>query len=354
MDVHVRVEDDEVLRGPRVSFLICTRNRAVTVYECVLEMLKSPRFDFEIIVRDNCSDDNTVGLLRSIVDRRLIIDVAPENQGTRTFYEVSRLARGELVTWLSDEDSFQFAELDFVVEQFRRHPSCNALFGGIIVGERRRRVLFLEDMNLDVTQGLITSVSFSGCGGVFLRNSALKAADLFDVVTGDDAYALWNYYPIGFFASRCMARSVATTSRVIVVQSRFAPTTNNWSKLSSAGTARLPHYYPESVVDRLASNIVNVFSRSLPLGLKIRIAIRLVRLFRAQIPSFASAAFHQLLHENYTADTVEEFNNHVERLGLNTAAGRQLWFIREVVFSLPTKLAETRRHWRRLQSSKVS
>jgi O-antigen biosynthesis protein len=88
--------------SPAISFLLCTRNRAETARECVRHLLTSPRQDFEVVVRDNCSSDNTVALLRTIDDPRLTIHTAPNNQGTISFHEISKLARGEIVTWLSD------------------------------------------------------------------------------------------------------------------------------------------------------------------------------------------------------------------------------------------------------------
>src|SRR3954471_18175541 len=114
-----------------ISFLLCTRNRAETALGCVRHLLASPRRDIEVIVRDNCSSDGTVELLSAIVDDRLQIHVAPENQGTINFFEIAKLARGEIVTWLSDEDDFQFAELDSILSCFAENPDCNVMLGSI-------------------------------------------------------------------------------------------------------------------------------------------------------------------------------------------------------------------------------
>src|ERR1700754_1966435 len=120
--------------APAISFLLCTRNRSATARGCVLHLLGSPREDIEVIVRDNGSTDDTVESLRAIEDDRLKIHVAPENQGTINFFEISKLAGGDIVTWLSDEDDFQFAELDYVLSRFTDHPDCNVMFGSIAVG----------------------------------------------------------------------------------------------------------------------------------------------------------------------------------------------------------------------------
>lgn len=240
--------------APAISFLLCTRNRSETARGCVLHLLGSSRTDIEVIVRDNCSTDDTVELLRTIEDDRLKIHVAPENQGTINFFEISKLASGDIVTWLSDEDDFQFAELDHILSRFDENPSCSVMFGSIAVGANGR-VIFGDEVIADPVRSLVTALSFSGCGGVFVRRSALAAANSLQVRDQDDAYALWNYYPVGFFASRCLTRSLMTTSRIVVRQARHARTTNNWSIATTDGGLRAAHYYPESVCERLASNL---------------------------------------------------------------------------------------------------
>lgn len=334
---------------PYLTFLVCTRNRADTVRECVLSLLASPRRDFEVVVRDNCSTDNTLELLNSIQDDRLKTYCATENQGTLTFYEASKLATGDIVTWLSDEDSFQITELDFILDQFRRDPDCNVMFGGIIVGEKAREVKFPDATINDTVQACIIALSFSGCGGVFVRKSALPAANTFDVRCLEDAYALWNYYPVGFFASRCLARTIRTTSRVVVIQTRLGRTTNNWANQSPAqSNSRLPHYYPDSVFDRLVSNIVNVFFKKLPLATKWLVAARLVYSFSRQSLIFSDPDMHDLLRENYSEETVCTYLDHIVSLKLNDTIGRYIWVMKRTAFSLPIRLYQTRKYWQQL------
>jgi hypothetical protein len=334
-------------RRPAISFLLCTRNRSETARDCVLHLLGSSRPDIEVIVRDNCSTDDTVESLRAIEDDRLKIHVAPENQGTINFFEISKLASGDIVTWLSDEDDFEFAELDHVLARFSEHPECNVLFGSIAVGANGH-VSFADEVITDPVHSLVKALSFSGCGGLFVRRSALGAANTLKVRDQDDAYSLWNYYPVGFFASRGVTRSLMTTSRVVVSQSRHARTTNNWSITTPAGGTRPPHYYPESYSERLASNLVNVSFKPLPARTRLALARVLIRQFRAQSAIHSDPAFHQLLRENYPADTVQRYLDHVRKLRLDRPRGRFLWSSARML-ALPVQYLQTLRHWRRLQ-----
>ena len=191
-----------MLTNPKISFLVCTRNRDTVVEKCVMNLLNSGREDIEIIVRDNCSTDNTVNILKKFKDKRLKIYQASEIQGTRNFFEIAKLATGDVVTWLSDEDNFEFSNLDYVLSKFE-YKLCSVMIGGIIVGKSQSQVIFSEDFILDPVQTYLTALRFSGCGGVFIRRSALKQLLKLRIFTDDDAYYCWNYYPIGFFCNLC-------------------------------------------------------------------------------------------------------------------------------------------------------
>jgi glycosyltransferase involved in cell wall biosynthesis len=332
--------------APAISFLLCTRNRSEIARGCVLHLLGSSRRDIEVIVRDNCSTDDTVESLGEIEDDRLKIHVAPENEGTINFFEISKLASGDIVTWLSDEDDFQFTELDYILSSFEQNPTCNVMFGSIAVGANGR-LMFADEVITDPVRSLVTAFGFSGCGGVFVRRTALAAANSLNVRDQDDAYSLWNYYPVGFFASRCLTQSLITMSRIVVVQARFARTTNNWSIATPGGGRRAPHYYPESVFERLASNLVNVFYKPLPARTRLDLARELIRRFRLHATSYSNPVFHDLLRENYPADTVQRYLDHIRHLRLDRPRGRVLWSYARIL-ALPVRSLQTLRHWSRL------
>ncbi len=335
---------------PSISFLLCTRNRAEIAHDCIISLLNSDREDIEVIVRDNCSSDNTVELIQAIEDSRLKIYVAPENQGTLSFFEISKLASGDIITWLSDEDNFQFNELDFVLSNFKSNINCNVMFGSIIVGRSASKVMFPDEVISDPKHACLTALSFSGCGGLFIRRSALFHATSYNPINANDAYCLWNYYPVGFFASRCVTHSLVTTSRVLITQSRFAQTTNNWSAISSKINRRPAHYYPESVLDRLCSNIANVYFKPFPKRTRLQIVVRLVRLFHAQSTTFSSPIVHNLLLENYDPKTVSAYLDHIKSLQFERPVKRAFWFYRKTL-SLLWAAKRIHSHWRRLRAS---
>ncbi|UNM06774.1 MAG: glycosyltransferase [Holosporaceae bacterium] len=177
-------------------FLSFTRNRAKIVHDCISHLLDSGRSDIEVIVRDNNLTDNTWTTIQKIKDSRLKVYRSPIDQGTFGFMELSKLPSGKIVTWISDEDEFQFEHLDWILSQFS-NPECNILFGSIHVG-KNGRLIFPEEAIYDQVRASLVELSFSGCDGLFIRNERLHHANFLKCSNVDDGYVLWNNYPIGF------------------------------------------------------------------------------------------------------------------------------------------------------------
>jgi hypothetical protein len=173
-------------------------------------------------------------------------------------------------------------------------------------------------------------------------------ATSFNVQNLNDAYLLWNYYPVGFFASRCFERTMITTSRVVVVQSRFARTINNWTETTGVVKIRVPHYYPESVFDRLTSNLININHKPMNWKVKIKIAYRLIFAFISNAANYSNQDFIKLLKENYSDEIVDKYIHHIDSLGLNNSISRFIWvFIR--LISMPIGFFRVNSKWKALR-----
>jgi len=334
-------------KNPKISFLVCTRNRSHVVEECISNLLNSSRDDIEIIVRDNCSTDHTNEILQKFQDKRLKTYRAPENQGTRNFFEIAKYATGEIVTWLSDEDDFEFQNLDYILSQFEE-TSCSVIFGGIIVGKAQSEVLFDEAHIQDPVNAYLLAMRFSGCGGVFIRRKALGKLLALQIHNDDSAYFYWNYYPIGFFATYSIQKfCIKTTKRILIRQARHAQTNNNWS-LPSAKQNRLPHYYPQSVYDRLIGHICVLIRSDLNKNDKIKSIYSLIRGFYAHTTTYKSSNFITLLMQNYDKEIVDKYIKHIEKLNLDSSFSRY-WYCLKSTIIMPISFARKNRQWNRMQ-----
>lgn len=106
----------------KVSIGIPTYNRSELVLRCVLSCISQNYENIEIIISDNCSSDDTVRKLKSIVDPRLIINENKHNLGMKAnFQKCLDLATGDLFILLSDDDYFiNESVVENFISEYRR------------------------------------------------------------------------------------------------------------------------------------------------------------------------------------------------------------------------------------------
>ena len=109
-----------------LSICIPTYNRGRILYENIKNWLKTSNQNFEIIVSDNCSDDNTLELLNSIDDNRLVILTNEKNMGgfingNRTLLS----GRGKYLMYLTDKDLISMEYFDDIIETLKNNDFAN-------------------------------------------------------------------------------------------------------------------------------------------------------------------------------------------------------------------------------------
>lgn len=92
---------------PRVSVIIPTYNRSELLVKAVASVLDQSFSDFELLVIDDCSPDDTRAKIEGIGDSRVAYFRNPENKGvsgSRNF-GIER-SRGEFIAFLDDDDEW--------------------------------------------------------------------------------------------------------------------------------------------------------------------------------------------------------------------------------------------------------
>ena len=115
---------------PTVSVVIPSYEHGTWIHTSINSVLAQDWQDFEIIITDDGSSDNTVQQIQSIKDSRIDLKVFKKNRGAglATNYGISR-ARGEFIAILNSDDYFAPKKLSTQVEFLRQHPNVGAVFG---------------------------------------------------------------------------------------------------------------------------------------------------------------------------------------------------------------------------------
>jgi glycosyltransferase involved in cell wall biosynthesis len=178
---------------PKVSVITVTLNRAPYLKRTLDRLFEDPFRDREVIVADGGSSDGTLDVIRSYGDRIARWTSGPDLGEYDAWNQATRLATGEIIKWLPDDDLLRPGAIQAAVDYFDAHPDTDVVFGQTAFWDDRglERTLRDERLMMDParlsmhhwlrhTQG-VTSVS------AFLRRRAVERIGAFAIeyVCGD-------------------------------------------------------------------------------------------------------------------------------------------------------------------------
>jgi hypothetical protein len=116
--------------GPKVSFVIPCYNLAHYLADCVNSILSQTYDDFEALIMDDCSPDNTPEVAASFKDPRVIYIRNETNLGhIRNYNKGIELSRGKYVWLISADDCLRNKSvLEKYVDFLERNPNVGYVF----------------------------------------------------------------------------------------------------------------------------------------------------------------------------------------------------------------------------------
>lgn len=164
-----------------VSVLIPTYNRASMVREAIQSVLDQTYQDFEIILIDDGSTDDTPGVIASFNDPRIRY-FYQQNQGRPLARNHAlKEADGDFITFLDSDDLYLPHKLQMQVDYLKSHPSVEMVYAGT------KRVLmdgtFVDNLQTEQA-GHIHQLLLWGCSiatpSVMMRSEVMKQVGYFD------------------------------------------------------------------------------------------------------------------------------------------------------------------------------
>ncbi len=108
---------------PTVSIILPTYNRVGSVQAAIHSVLEQTYTDYELIVVDDGSMDETASHVREISDPRLIYVLHPQNKGAAAARNTGmRMARGDYIAFLDSDDTWHPQKLEVQVEFLKNSP----------------------------------------------------------------------------------------------------------------------------------------------------------------------------------------------------------------------------------------
>ncbi|MFN0071049.1 MAG: glycosyltransferase [Chloroflexota bacterium] len=203
---------------PSVSILTATYNRSSFLNEAILSALSQDFTDFELIIIDDGSTDDTRDIVRSFSDQRIRY-FHQSNRGQTTALNAGlSSATGEFLTFLDSDDLFLPHKLSAQVRELEQDPEIGLTAGGWIrideLGRALSTVTPLNSHDLDLQNWLL------GCPiitcSVLLRTEWARIAGGFD--SSFAAYNDWDLW-LRMVTAGCTMR----WGTEIVCKQRFHP-----------------------------------------------------------------------------------------------------------------------------------
>ena len=110
------MNDNATTKKPTLSILIPSYNDENYIKECLDSILSNVSQDFEVILNDDCSDDNTLKIARSYSDSRLSCNLADRKLGTvENWKACCDLAKGHYIYIIGSDDYISPGGIDGII-----------------------------------------------------------------------------------------------------------------------------------------------------------------------------------------------------------------------------------------------
>lgn len=114
----------------KLSVIIPIHNRARTIARTLLSLPDSSRQDYEIIVSDDASTDDSVSIVESLrIPNLQVVRSSVKTNGNAARNGGVRAARGEIVAFLDSDDEFAPARIPGLVAYFQSNPDVDVIMG---------------------------------------------------------------------------------------------------------------------------------------------------------------------------------------------------------------------------------
>lgn len=179
---------------PLVSVVIPTYKHARYIEETLQSVFAQTFTDFEVIVINDGSPDDTAAVLQPWVDSGRIRYREQINAGQSAARNTGiRLARGEFIALLDDDDLWPEDKLALQVERLRRHPEVAVTYGYVRgFGTQEFRDPRSPGDAGDLKEVLLRRNVITSPGQALIRARDLRAiGGLDETIRGADDWDLW-------------------------------------------------------------------------------------------------------------------------------------------------------------------
>lgn len=250
------------------SVVIPTYNRVSLLRRAVDSVLSQQFSDFELLVIDDGSTDNTEEMVNTIADPRLQYKKIKNSERGAARNVGIRGSRGKYVTFLDSDDYLYDYHLTVVHKNLLELDFPEVFHQGYVIMDNSGRVIQKSYQHHDIGTALFTKGNIMSCMGVFGKRKLLQE-NLFNesrTLAGLEDWELWirlaSKFPIGYDPSiTSVLMQHPYRGSIKIDRATLEDKCNLFIELISANSAVRQKY--GSLLVRLASNVYTYLSLNL-------------------------------------------------------------------------------------------
>lgn len=167
----------------KVSIIIPSYNRGELLKEAVTSLLNQTHQNFEIIIVDDCSTDNTQEIVKRFSDPRIKYYKLDTNSGAPIARNVGiDKSKGDYVAFIDSDDSWKPFKLERQLAIFLTQPKVGAVYSGVEI-KRDNKIIgtLVPEFSGNILPHLLTSNVINTTSSLIVKRELLTQINGFDV-----------------------------------------------------------------------------------------------------------------------------------------------------------------------------
>ena len=167
----------------KVSVVIPTYNRPSFLYSAIKSVLNQTFQDFEIIVVDDASTDNTRKVVAEFDEKRICYLRHRENRGGSTARNTGiKRSKGEFIAFLDDDDLWVRSKLEKQLDLFNKKPEIGAVYSGAWIINKSGEIIGydLPFLRGNILPDMLRKNHVGSCSFVMVRKECFDRIGTFD------------------------------------------------------------------------------------------------------------------------------------------------------------------------------
>jgi len=176
----------DTIQQKKVSVIIPTFNRATFLKTAIESVLRQNYDNFEIIITDDNSQDNTQGVVKEFSDKRIRYIRQKKNKGVSAARNTAiKVSEGEYIAFLDDDDEWLAEKLKKQVEIIEKCPAkvCGVYSNFFIIENSEKKIAKINPRIKDKRGNLFEQFALGNpihTSTVLIRSECLENIGLFD------------------------------------------------------------------------------------------------------------------------------------------------------------------------------